>query len=102
LPSHPQHELARRQMSGFGGVLSFEVRGGQEAAERCLGRLRLASRATSLGAVETLVVDPATNFLAYMTLDEAAQAGITPGLLRVSVGLEGRYDLIADFDQALR
>ena len=100
LKSHPQHEIARKQMSGFGGMLSFEV-DGYEAADRCLSRLRLAARAASLGGVETLAVHPASNFLHYMTLEQAAQIGIAPGLLRISVGLEGKDDLIADFDQAL-
>ena len=100
LKSHPQHDLARRQMSGFGGMLSFEL-DGYEAADRVLSRLRLASRAASLGGVETLAVHPASNFLHYMTLEEAARIGIAAGLLRISVGLEGKDDLIADFDQAL-
>jgi cystathionine beta-lyase/cystathionine gamma-synthase len=102
LKSHPQHELAVKQMSGFGGMLSFQAKGGTEAADRFLERLRLASHATSLGSVETLAVNAATNFLRYMSLEQAAQLGITPGLVRVSVGLEGKDDLIADFDQALR
>jgi methionine-gamma-lyase len=102
LKSHPQHDLAARQMSGFGGMLSFEVKGGYEAADRLLSRLRLASRAASLGGVESLAVHPASNFLHYMTMEEAARIGIAPGLLRISVGLEGKDDLIADFDQALR
>jgi cystathionine beta-lyase/cystathionine gamma-synthase len=89
-------------MSGFGGMLSFEVNGGYEAADRFLSRLRLASRAASLGGVESLAVHPASNFLHYMTMEEAARIGIAPGLLRISVGLEGKDDLIADFDQALR
>jgi cystathionine beta-lyase/cystathionine gamma-synthase len=101
LKSHPQHELAKRQMSGFGGMLGFEAKGGYEAADRFLSRLRLASRAASLGGVETLAVHPASNFLHYMTLEEAAKIGIAPGLLRISVGLEGKDDLIADFEQAL-
>ncbi len=101
LKSHPQHELARKQMSGFGGMLTFEVNGGYEAADRFLSRIRLASRAASLGGIETLAVHPASNFLHYMTLEQAAKIGIAPGLLRISVGLEGKEDLIADFDQAL-
>ena len=101
LACHPQHDLAKRQMSGFGGMLSFEVKGGYEAADRFLSRIRLASRAASLGGVETLAVHPASNFLHYMTLEEAAKIGIAPGLLRISVGLEGKDDLVADFEQAL-
>lgn len=101
LKSHPQHELARRQMCGFGGMLSFELKGGYEAADRFLSRSQLASRAASLGGVESLAVHPASNFLHYMTLEQAAKIGIAPGLLRISVGLEGKDDLIADFEQAL-
>lgn len=101
LKSHPQHDLAKRQMSRFGGMLGFEVKGGYDAADRFLSRLRLASRAASLGGVETLAVHPASNFLHYMTLEEAAKIGIAPGLLRISVGLEGKDDLVADFNQAL-
>ena len=101
LKSHPQHELARKQMSGFGGMLAFEVNGGYQAADRFLSRIRLASRAASLGGIESLAVHPASNFLHYMTLEQAAKIGIAPGLLRISVGLEGKEDLIADFDQAL-
>jgi methionine-gamma-lyase len=101
LKSHPQHELARRQMSGFGGMLTFEVKGGYEAACRVLSRLQLPALAASLGGVESLAVHPASNFLHYMTLEEAERIGIAPGLLRISVGLEGKDDLIADFDQAL-
>lgn len=101
LKSHPQHELARRQMSGFGGMLSVELEGGYEAADRLLSRLRLFARAASLGGVESLAVHPASNFLHYMTLEEAEQIGIAPGLVRVSVGIEAQDDLIRDFDQAL-
>jgi methionine-gamma-lyase len=101
LKNHPQHDLACRQMTGFGGMLSFEIKGGYEAADRCLSRLRLPARAASLGGVESLAVHPASNFLHYMTLEQAEHIGIAPGLLRISVGLEGKDDLIADFEQAL-
>jgi methionine-gamma-lyase len=101
LKSHPQHELACRQMTGFGGMLSLELKGGYEAADRLLSSLRLPSRAASLGGVESLAVHPASNFLHYMSSQEAERIGITPGLLRISVGLEAAGDLIADFAQAL-
>ncbi|HEV2987910.1 MAG TPA: PLP-dependent aspartate aminotransferase family protein [Candidatus Angelobacter sp.] len=101
LKSYSQHDLARNQMLGFGGMLSFEVHGGTEGANRFLDRLRLASHATSLGGVETLAVNAASNFAHYMSVEEAARLGIVPGLIRVSVGLEGQNDLMADFDQAL-
>jgi methionine-gamma-lyase len=101
LESHPQHELACRQMTGFGGMLSVELRGGYDAAERLLNNLQLPSRAASLGGVESLVVHPASNFLHYMSLEESEKIGIAPGLVRISVGVEAVGDLIADFDQAL-
>lgn len=101
LESHPQHELAKRQMSGFSGVLSFEPKGGADAAARFLDRVKLALLAGSLGGVETLAVHAAANFAHYLTEEEATELGITPGLIRVSVGLEAADDLIADFDQAL-
>jgi len=101
LKSHPQHELARRQMCGFGGMLSVEVEGGYEGANRVLSKLRLPRLAASLGGVESLVVHALANFVHYMTAEEAEQRGIPMGLIRVSVGLEGAADLIADFDQAL-
>ena len=101
LKSYPQYELACRQMTGFGGVLSFEVEGGFERANAVIGRLRLPRIAASLGAVESLVVHPAANFVHYLSEAELESAGIPPGLVRVSVGLEGSDDLIADFEQAL-
>jgi methionine-gamma-lyase len=101
LPQHPQHELAKRQMSGFGGMLSFEVHGGSEAAKTVMSKLRLPRLAGSLGAVESLVVLPAANFSHYLGEEQAKEAGIAPGLVRVSVGLESAADLIADFEQAL-
>jgi cystathionine beta-lyase/cystathionine gamma-synthase len=101
LKSHPQHELARKQMSGFGGMLSFDVKGGFDAADRLLRKLRLASHAASLGGVETLAVHAAANFAHYMSSEEAERIGIAPGLVRISVGIEGQQDLMADFEQAL-
>ncbi|HEV8661475.1 MAG TPA: aminotransferase class I/II-fold pyridoxal phosphate-dependent enzyme [Thermoanaerobaculia bacterium] len=101
LPIHPQHDLARKQMKGFGGMLSFEPKGGFEAARRFLDNVRLASRAASLGGAETLVVHAASNFGHYLTSEQAEKLAIGPGLVRVSVGLENVRDLIADFDRAL-
>jgi len=101
LKTHPQHELARRQMSGFGGMLSFEPKGGSQAADRLLGHLQLPALAASLGGVESLVVGAAANFAHYLTPEQAEKIGITAGLIRVSVGLENERDLIADFEQAL-
>jgi len=101
LESHPQHELASRQMSGFGGMLSFELKGGYGAAGCFLKKVRLASHAVSLGGVETLVVNAAANFLHYMSAEEAERSGVSTGLVRVSSGIEAANDLIADFEQAL-
>ncbi len=101
LESHPQHELATRQMSDFGGVLSFDLTGGVESGRRFLEAVSLAQMATSLGGPETLVTSPALTTHAGLGPDELLAAGITPGLIRVSVGLEHEDDLIADFTQAL-
>jgi cystathionine beta-lyase/cystathionine gamma-synthase len=101
LPNHPQYDLAQHQMRHNGTVLAFEVAGGQQQATTLLDQLRLARVATSLGGPETLVCHPATSTHASLTNDELTEAGITPGLLRVSIGLEDVDDLIVDFAQAL-
>lgn len=101
LESHPQHELARRQMLGFGGMLAFELKGGMEAGRNLLERLRLTIHAVSLGGIETLAVHPASTTHGPLTPEERRRAGIGEGLIRVSVGLESARDLIADFHQAL-
>lgn len=101
LPAHPNHERAKRLLDGFGGMVSFEVRGGQEAALRFLSRLRIAVEAPSLGGVETLVSLPAQVSHSGMTDEERARSGISDGLIRVSVGIEDAEELIDDFRQAL-
>jgi cystathionine beta-lyase/cystathionine gamma-synthase len=101
LASHPQHELAMRQMQQHGTVLAFELAGGREGASSLLERLRVARCATSLGGPETLVCHPMTTTHASLTPAEQAETGVTSGLMRVSVGLEDVGDLIADFDQAM-
>lgn len=101
LASHPQHELARRQMSGFGTMISFELRGGIEAGRRLMDRVKLATLAVSLGGVETLVEHPASMTHACVPEAERRAAGISDGLVRYSVGIEDTRDLIADLDQAL-
>jgi cystathionine gamma-synthase len=101
LPSHPQHDIARRQMRSFGGMLSFGVEGGLEAVARLFPRLRLSHAAANLGAVETIVAPPATASHVECTPEERAALGIPEGLLRYSAGIEDVEDLIADLDQAL-
>lgn len=101
LASHPAHERARQLLDGFGGMLAFELTGGREAADRFFSRVRLATHAPSLGGVETLVVSPARTSHARLTPEERRSLGISDGLIRVSTGIEGVEDLIADFDQAL-
>ncbi|HEX8335859.1 MAG TPA: aminotransferase class I/II-fold pyridoxal phosphate-dependent enzyme [Pyrinomonadaceae bacterium] len=101
LESHPQHELAGAQMSGFTGMLSLELRGGFEAAERFIARLRLATNAPSLGGHETLVVHPAAMWRGYMTAEQLRARGLSDSLVRVSVGVEDEKDLVEDFGRAL-
>ncbi len=102
LPSHPQHELALRQMSGFGGTFSFRVKGGQEEAFRLLSSVRLFILAESLGGVESLIEHPWTMTHVSMPEDVRAAAGLSQNLIRVSTGLEHIDDLIDDLEQALR
>jgi methionine-gamma-lyase len=101
LPSHPQHELSKRQMSGPGAMISFELKGGFKAGERLMNRVRLAILAVSLGGVETLIEHPASMTHAKVSPAERAKAGITDGLVRYSVGIEDPEDLIEDLRQAL-
>ena len=100
LPSHPQHELAMRQMAGFGGMISFDT-GSLENARKVLKSVRLCSLAESLGGVETLISHPASMTHASVPSEERNRRGITDGLLRISVGIEEVEDIIADLDQAL-
>lgn len=102
LPSHPDHETARRVLDGFGGMVGIELAGGGPAADRFARALRLAKLAPSLGGVETLVSEPRFTSHAAMTPEQRAANGIRDGFLRVSLGIEDAADLIADFDQALR
>jgi len=102
LPSHPQHELMRRQMTGPGSMISFGVRGGLEAARAVIDALRLATRAVSLGGVETLVEHPASMTHSNLSSAERAAAGIRDDLVRLSVGCEAYEDLEADLEHALQ
>ncbi|MFA4966131.1 MAG: cystathionine gamma-synthase family protein [Thermoleophilia bacterium] len=101
LDGHAHHDVAARQMSGYGGVLSFLLEGGFEAVKRVLPRLRLAHRAANLGAVETVAGPPATTSHVECTAEEREAMGIPEGLIRYSVGIEDAGDLIADLTQAL-
>ncbi len=101
LTSHPQHAIARSQMRGFGGVLSFTLKGDFEALRVFLPRLKYAHRAANLGAVETIAGPPALTSHVECTPEERAAMGIPEGLVRYSVGIEETADLIADLDQAL-
>lgn len=101
LETHAHHAVAARQMRGFGGVLSFSVRGGFEAIKRFLPRLRYAHRAANLGCVETVVGPPAVTSHVECTAEERLAAGIPEGLVRYSTGIEDVTDLIGDLEQAL-
>src|SRR5205809_7390552 len=100
LPTHPQHELARRQMRGFGGMLAFDV-GSLEAARTVLNGVRLHALAESLGGVETLISHPATMTHASVPAERRAALGITDGLVRISAGVEEVEDLQDDLSQAV-
>ncbi len=101
LESHPQHDLARRQMQGFGGVLAFALDGGFDAVRHLLGSLRLAHRAASLGSVGTLVGPPSTTSHVELSAEERAAAGIPESLVRYAVGIENADDLIDDLRAGL-
>jgi cystathionine beta-lyase/cystathionine gamma-synthase len=102
LESHPQHELACAQMTGgFGGMLSFTLKGGYDAAYRAIGRTKVCLLAVSVGGVETLVTHPASMIHTHQTEEELRSAGIDPSLIRLSVGVEDVQDIIEDLDRAL-
>lgn len=101
LESHPQHELAKRQMSGFGGMISFELKGGLDAGKRLATATKLFSLAESLGGVESLIGHPATMTHASIPAEQRHAIGLADGLIRLSVGIEAVSDLIADLSQAL-
>ena len=101
LASHPQHERASRLLDGFGGMLAFEMKGGLEPAESFLSSLAIPIVAVSLGGGESLIVRPAAAIHGDLSPEERARSGITDGVMRFSIGLEGAEDLIADLEQAL-
>lgn len=101
LPSHPDHHLAQRQMTGFGGMVCFDVGGDYDRAASCFDRLKVIARAASLGGVESIVSLPVLTSQLGHSDEQLRAAGVTRGMLRLSVGLEDGRDLIADLDQAL-
>jgi cystathionine beta-lyase/cystathionine gamma-synthase len=101
LESFPQHDLAKRQASGFGAMVWFEVEGGIEAGKTVMRSVELWTLAENLGAVESLITHPVTMTHGEMSVEERSKAGITDGLVRLSVGLEDPEDLIHDLDLAL-
>ncbi|MBI3659429.1 aminotransferase class I/II-fold pyridoxal phosphate-dependent enzyme [Candidatus Acetothermia bacterium] len=101
LPEHPGHEIAKKQMVGFSGVMSFEVKGGYESGKRTVNALKLCTQAVSLGDTRTLVCHSASTTHSTVTPEARRAGGITDGLIRLSVGLEDPQDIIADLDQAL-
>ena len=101
LPSHVGHDIAARQMSDFGGMMSFEVKGGRAAGAKLVNALHLVTVAVSLGDAETLIEHPASMTHSTYTEEELAASGIAAGLIRLSVGLENAEDIIADLKQAL-
>ena len=101
LSSHPQHELAKRQMRGPGGMIAFEVKGGREAGRKLMNGVQVCILAVSLGDVATLIQHPASMTHTGYSKEELLEAGITEGLIRLSVGLEDAQDLIWDLDQAM-
>jgi len=101
LASHPDHDIARDTLDGFGGMMAIELEGGGEAAERFVKRLRVITHAPSLGGVDSLVSEPRYTSHAHLTSAERAKAGVPDGFLRISVGIENVEDLIADVEQAL-
>ena len=102
LPSHPQYHLAKKQMKLGGGVVTFEIKGGIERGRKFLNSLKLISHSANLGDTRTIATHPASTTHSKLTDMERAAVGITPGLIRISVGLENIKDIIADMDQAIR
>ena len=100
LPSHPQHHLAKAQMTAGGSVISFELAGGKEAAFRLLNRLKIIDISNNLGDAKSLICHPATTTHQRLSAEDRARVGITPGFVRLSVGLENADDLVADLSQA--
>jgi methionine-gamma-lyase len=101
LPSHPGHELAKKQMNKFGGMVAFDVKGGKEAGKKVMNSVKLCTLAVSLGDVDTLIEHPASMTHSTYCDEELSECGITTGFVRISVGLENVKDIIDDIEQAL-
>jgi len=101
-PDHPQHNLARAQMDGGGGVVAFEVSGGKNAAFKLANALKLIDVSNNLGDAKSLITHPETTTHSKVAPEERAALGITPGLMRIAVGLEDAEDLCEDLEQALK
>ena len=101
LASHPQHAIAKAQMSGFSGMISFELVGGIDAGKTLMNSVELCGLAESLGSVETMITHPATMTHAEVPIEERRARGLSDGLVRLSVGIEDVDDIIADLGQAL-
>jgi cystathionine beta-lyase/cystathionine gamma-synthase len=102
LPNHPDHELAKTLMDGFGGMMAVELKGGGAATLKFVKKLQLFTYAASLGGVDSLVVEPRYSSHEHISAEERAKIGIPDGFLRMSIGLENADDLIADIEQALQ
>lgn len=102
LPSHPQHALAKKQMRLGGGLVTFEVKGGLDQGRRFLNALKMISHTPNLGDTRTIAIHPASTTHSKLTDAERGAVGITPGLIRISAGLENINDIIADIEQAIR
>ncbi|KAA3618004.1 MAG: aminotransferase class I/II-fold pyridoxal phosphate-dependent enzyme [Calditrichaeota bacterium] len=101
LHTHPQHELAKKQMSGFGGIVAFEVKGGRKAGEKLINNVKLMTIAVSLGDVDTLIQMPSSMTHSTYSAEELKEVGIPEGLVRISVGIEHYHDILEDLSQAL-
>jgi cystathionine beta-lyase/cystathionine gamma-synthase len=102
LPTHPDHEIARTLLDGFGGMMAIEIGGGARASDKFVRKLKLFRHAPSLGGVDSLVSEPRFSSHAHVSAEERVRAGVPDGFLRFSIGIESADDLIADIEQALR
>jgi cystathionine gamma-lyase len=102
LPGHPDHEIAKSILDGFGGMMAIQLKGGGPATIKFIKNLQLFTYAASLGGVDSLVIEPRYSSHEHMTPDERERIGIPDGFLRISIGIENAEDLIADIEQALQ